>query len=68
MFDLATLTIGHPEHLDDVIDGYAADIDRELVRAWWSMRCLLNVRWLTEIGIYGPPETFPEVAVLLAQT
>lgn len=68
LFDLATLTIGHPEHLDDVIDGYAADIDRELVRAWWSMRCLLNVRWLTEIGIYGPPETFPEVAVLLAQT
>jgi hypothetical protein len=28
------------------------------------MRCLMNIRWLTETGIYGPPEAFPEVAVL----
>jgi aminoglycoside phosphotransferase (APT) family kinase protein len=67
LFDLATLTLGYPEHLDDVVAGYGTDVDRDLIRAWWSMRCLTNVRWLTEIGIYGPPESFPEVAVLRAQ-
>jgi aminoglycoside phosphotransferase (APT) family kinase protein len=61
--DLATLTLGHPEHLDDVIDGYGADVDRDLIRAWWSLRCLSNVRWLAEHG-FGPPDTMPEVAVL----
>jgi aminoglycoside phosphotransferase (APT) family kinase protein len=63
LFDLATLTIGHPEHLDDVVAGYGADVDRDLIRAWWSMRCLLNVRWLVEHG-FGPLEEMPEVAVL----
>lgn len=67
LFDLATLTLGHPEHLDDVIDGYGADVDRDLIRAWWSMRCLTNVRWLAEVGGYGPPESYPEVAVLRSQ-
>jgi hypothetical protein len=33
------------------------------MRAWWSLRCLTNVRWLVEHG-YGPPENYPEVAVL----
>ncbi|MGK2947334.1 MAG: phosphotransferase family protein [Acidimicrobiales bacterium] len=63
--DLATLTLGHPERLDDVIAGYASDVDRDLVQAWWSLRCLGNVRWLVENG-YGSPEEFPEVAVLRA--
>ena len=63
LFDLATLTLGHTEHLGDVIAGYGADIDRDLIRAWWSLRCLSNVRWLAEHG-YGPPEQYPEVAVL----
>jgi aminoglycoside phosphotransferase (APT) family kinase protein len=67
LFDLATLTLGHPEHLDDVIAGYGTHVDRELIRAWWSMRCLTNVRWLTKTGIYGPPESFPEVGVLRSQ-
>jgi aminoglycoside phosphotransferase (APT) family kinase protein len=67
MFDLATLTLGHPDHLAAVTAGYGTDVDRELIRAWWSMRCLTNVRWLTEAGIYGPPEEFPEVAVLRSQ-
>lgn len=62
-FDLATLTLGHPEHLDDVLDGYGGDVDRERIRAWWSLRCLSNVRWLMSAG-YGDPETFPEVAFL----
>jgi len=64
LFDLATLTLGHPEHLDDLAAGYGTDFDRDLIRGWWSMRCLLNVRWLFEHG-YGSPEDFPEIAVLL---
>ena len=67
LFDLATLTLGHPDHLDDVVAGYGTGVDRDLIRAWWSMRCLTNVRWLTEVGCYGPPEGFPEVALLTAQ-
>ena len=63
LFDLATLTLGHVEHLGDVVAGYGTDVDRDLIRAWWSLRCLANVRWLAEHG-YGSPEEFPEVAVL----
>jgi hypothetical protein len=63
LFDLATLTLAHHEHLEDVIAGYGVDVDRSLVRAWWSWRCLVAVRWLFENG-YGPPEQYPEVAVL----
>ena len=63
LYDLATLTLGHPDHLDDVITGYGVDVDRTLLRAWWSFRCLTNVRWLVEHG-YGPPESYPEVAML----
>jgi aminoglycoside phosphotransferase (APT) family kinase protein len=63
IFDLATLTLGHPDHLGDVIAGYGTDIDHDLIPAWWSLRCLSNVRWLVEHG-YGPPEKYPEVAVL----
>jgi aminoglycoside phosphotransferase (APT) family kinase protein len=66
LYDLATLTLGHPEHLGDVIAGYGTDIDRELIRAWWSLRSLTSVRWLVEHG-YGPPEDYPEVAVLRGQ-
>jgi len=63
LFDLATLTLGHTEHLDDVVAGYGTNVDRDLIRAWWSLRCLLNVRWLVEHG-FGPLEEMPEVAVL----
>jgi aminoglycoside phosphotransferase (APT) family kinase protein len=63
LFDLAILTLGHQEHLGDVVAGYGTDVDRDLIRAWWSLRCLTNVRWLAEHG-YGSPEEFPEVAVL----
>jgi aminoglycoside phosphotransferase (APT) family kinase protein len=62
-FDLASLTLAHPERLDDVLTGYGDDIDRSLVEAWWSYRCLTGVRWLVENG-YGPPEEYPEVAML----
>jgi aminoglycoside phosphotransferase (APT) family kinase protein len=63
LFDLATLTLGHAEHLDDLAAGYGSEIDRDLIRAWWSLRCLSNVRWLVEHG-FGPAEEMPEVAVL----
>ena len=63
LYDLATLTLAHEEHLDDVVAGYGTDVDRDLIRAWWSLRCLTSVRWLAEHG-YGSPEEFPEVAVL----
>ena len=63
VYDLATLTLAHEENLDDVIAGYSADVDLELIRAWWSFRSLIVIRWLAENG-YGSPETFPEVAVL----
>ncbi len=63
LFDIATLTLGHQEHVGDVVAGYGSDVDRDLIRAWWSLRSLTNVRWLAEHG-YGSPEEFPEVAVL----
>jgi hypothetical protein len=63
IYDIATLTLSNEEHLDDVIAGYGGDVDRDLVRSWWSWRCLVVVRWLFENG-YGPPEQYPEVAVL----
>ena len=66
LFDIATLTLAHEEHLGDVLAGYGTDVDRDLIRAWWSLRCLLGVRWLVENG-YGAPEGYPEVAVLRSQ-
>ena len=63
LFDLATLTLGHKELLVDVVAGYGTDVDRDLIHAWWSLRCLTNVRWLAEHG-YGSPDEFPEVAML----
>jgi aminoglycoside phosphotransferase (APT) family kinase protein len=65
LFDLATLTLAHEEHLGDLLAGYGTDVDVDLIRAWWSLRCLLNVRWLAEHG-FGAPEDMPEVAVLRA--
>src|SRR4051794_11624619 len=66
LFDLAILTLGHPEHLDDVVAGYGIDVDRDVLRGWWSWRCLVAVRWLNEHG-YGNIEEFPEVAVLRSE-
>ncbi|MFE7636793.1 phosphotransferase family protein [Kitasatospora sp. NPDC057518] len=52
LYDLATFTLGHEEHLDDVIAGYGTDVDVDLavIHAWWSLRSLLAVRWLIEHG------------------
>lgn len=49
-YDLATLTLGHQEHLADVVAGYGTDVDLDVIRAWWSLRCLLGIRWLVSHG------------------
>jgi aminoglycoside phosphotransferase (APT) family kinase protein len=67
LFDIAILTLGHPEHLDDVVVGYGSNVDREIVRGWWSWRCLVAIRWLHEHG-FGAIDDFPEVAVLRSHT
>ncbi|MEU5695059.1 phosphotransferase [Actinosynnema sp. NPDC020468] len=61
--DLATLTLGREERLADVLAGYDADVDTGLIHAWWSLRCLLVVRWLVEHGF----DPRPEIAVLEAR-
>lgn len=63
MYDLAVLTLGHPERVGDVLAGYGGDVDPDLIRGWWSFKCLKAVQWLVEHG-FGPPEEMPEVAVL----
>jgi aminoglycoside phosphotransferase (APT) family kinase protein len=60
LLDLAVLTLGHPEHLDDVVAGYGAPVDLDVVRAWWSVKNLRTVRWLVEHGF----DPAPEVALL----
>ena len=66
LFDLAVLTLGHEEHLDDVIAGYGADVDPDLIRAWWSLRCLLAIRWLVGHG-FDPAAPGCEIDVLKAR-
>ncbi|WP_433566572.1 phosphotransferase family protein [Nocardia sp. CA-151230] len=66
MYDLATLTLGHPERLRDVVSGYGACVDLEVIRAWWSLRSLRGVRWLIDHG-FDPTSPGCEVDVLRAQ-
>jgi aminoglycoside phosphotransferase len=63
MYDLAILTLGHPEHLGDVVAGYGRDVDRDVVRAYWSLRSLTAIRWLTEHG-FDPSRPGCEIDVL----
>ena len=66
LYDLAILTLGHEEHLGDVIAGYGADVDLDVIRAWWSLRSLLGIRWLVEHG-FDPFLPGCEVDVLKAR-
>ena len=50
LYDLASLTLGHEEHLGDVVAGYGTDIDLDVIRAWWSLRSLRAARWLIQHG------------------
>ncbi|CAL9324232.1 phosphotransferase family protein [Streptomyces sp. SudanB182_2057] len=63
LYDLAAFTLGHEEHLDDVVTGYGTDIDLDVIHAWWSLRSLLAVRWLIEHG-FDPFAPGCEVDVL----
>jgi aminoglycoside phosphotransferase len=66
LYDLASLTLGHPEHLSDVIAGYGGDVDLDVIRAWWSWRSLTAIRWLVEHG-FDPSSPGCEVDVLRSQ-
>jgi aminoglycoside phosphotransferase (APT) family kinase protein len=66
LYDLATLTLGHEEHLGDVVSGYGTDVDLEVVRGWWSLRSLRGIRWLTEHG-FDPYLPGCEIDVLRSQ-
>ena len=50
LYDLAVLTLGHEEHLADVVAGYGAQVDLDVLHAWWSWRSLVAARWLIEHG------------------
>jgi len=63
LYDLATFTLGHEERLGDVVAGYGIDVDLDVIRAWWSLRSLLVVRWLSEHG-FDPFAPGCEVDVL----
>jgi aminoglycoside phosphotransferase len=66
LFDLAILTLGHPEHLGDVVSGYGTDLDFDVIRAWWSWRSLVAARWLIEHG-FDPSSPGCEFALLMSQ-
>ena len=66
LWDLASLTLGHQERLGDVVDGYGADVDLDVIRAWWSLRCLRAARWLIEHG-FDPSTPGAEFDVLRSQ-
>jgi aminoglycoside phosphotransferase (APT) family kinase protein len=66
MFDLAILTLGHEEHLADVLAGYGTDVDLDVIRAWWSLRSLVAIRWLAEHG-FDPSAPGCEIDVLRAR-
>ena len=63
LYDLASLTLGHEERVGDVVAGYGTDVDLHVLRAWWSVRSLLAVRWLVEHG-FDPSSPGCEVDVL----
>lgn len=63
LYDLASLTLGHEEHLADVVAGYGSDVELDVIRAWWSLRSLRAVRWLIEHG-FDPASPGAEFDVL----
>jgi aminoglycoside phosphotransferase (APT) family kinase protein len=63
LYDLASLTLGHEEHLSDVVAGYGTDVDLDVITAWWSVRSLVNARWLIEHG-FDPSSPGAEFDVL----
>jgi len=66
LYDLASLTLGHREHLADVLAGYGGGVDLDVIRGWWSLRSLTAIRWLVEHG-FDPSAPGCEVDVLRSQ-
>jgi aminoglycoside phosphotransferase (APT) family kinase protein len=66
LYDLASLTLGHEEHLADVVAGYGTDVDLDVIRGWWSWRSLRVIRWLAGHG-FDPSAPGAEVDVLRAR-
>jgi aminoglycoside phosphotransferase (APT) family kinase protein len=66
LYDLASLTLGHQEHLGDVVAGYGTGVDLDVIRACWSLRSLQAARWLVEHG-FDPDTPGCEFDVLRAQ-
>ncbi len=66
LFDLAILTLGHEEHVGDVVAGYGTKVELDVIRAWWSVRSLVGARWLIEHG-FDPSAPGCEFAVLRSQ-
>jgi aminoglycoside phosphotransferase len=63
LYDLASLTLGQRERLGDLLVGYGADVDLDVIRAWWSWRSLVVIRPLVELG-FDPFAPGAEVDVL----
>jgi Phosphotransferase enzyme family len=63
LYDIAILTLGHEEHLGDVVAGYGTDVALDVIRAWWSWRSLVAARWLIEHG-FDPSSPGTEFDVL----
>jgi aminoglycoside phosphotransferase (APT) family kinase protein len=66
MYDLASLTLGHRDRLDDVVAGYGTDADLDAIRGWWSLRSLTGIQWLIGHG-FDPFLPGCEVDVLKSQ-
>ena len=60
------MTLGHEEHLGDLVAGYGPDVDLDVIRAWWSLRSLRAAGWLIEHG-FDPSLPGCEFAVLRSQ-
>jgi aminoglycoside phosphotransferase (APT) family kinase protein len=66
LYDLAILTLGQEERLDDLLAGYGTDVDLDVIRAWWSWRSLCAARWLIEHG-FDPSSPGAEFDVLMSR-
>ncbi len=66
LYDLATLALGQEDRFADLVAGYGAEADLDVIRGWWSLRSLVGVRWLIEHG-FDPFTPGGEVDVLRAR-
>ena len=49
-----------------MLAGYGTDVDVEVIRGWWSLRCLTAIQWLVEHG-FDPSLPGCEIDVLRSQ-